>query len=199
MFYKALPIISLGMMTLIACGKDDDSSQESQNETQGGWLEPSDLVRDFDSIESGIKTEFDRYCGLCNAGASEECADGFNPKTFEDDDAACIFIESTSEELAGLESYFTCLNTASAETVMCMSAITACGDEAWNSCLQGFDDRAEVCDMMRDEAHAQKINEACYGELPPYVCEDGQPIEGEYVCDGENDCAGGEDERDCEG
>ena len=199
MFYKALPIISLGMMTLIACGKEDDSPQDNPSEPQGGWLEPSDLVRDFNSIESGIKTEFDRYCQLCTEGASEECTDEFYPKTFEDDDAACIFIESTSEELAGLESYFACLNSASAEAVMCMSAITACGDEAWNSCLQGFDSQAEVCDMMKDQAYEQKIEEKCFGVLPPYVCDDGEAIEGDYVCDGDNDCAAGEDESDCGG
>ena len=197
MFYKSLPIISLGVMTLIACGKEDDSPQNNPNESQEGWL-ASDFVRDFNSIGSGIKTEFDRYCQLCAEGTSEECTDDFELEMLEDDDAACIFSESTSEELSRLESYVACLNGASAEAVMCMSAIMACGDEVWKGCLQGFDDRVDVCDMMKDQSYDQRIGEVCFGALPPYVCDDGESLEEDLVCDGNNDCAGGEDESDCD-
>ena len=181
----------LCVLTFAACSKDKDTS--------GGGTQPSDLAALVNSIEPQIVEDLASYCAAqCTGSQSELCEDDFGDDRLSEDDAACIFIESSAEELDQLETYYNCLKTASTETQMCLTSLTSCDDDQANGCLEAFDNNGETCEMLQNLEYQLRINVACFGQEPDFDCMDGTGIQGDFVCDGDEDCENGADEANCE-
>ena len=207
-------VLAICLLAFAGCGNDEESSDTNEmagtemagtemagtEMTTGGLTEPSDLVEAFDAVEPAIGEGIMNYCSAqCTGNESELCADiffGGNP--ISEDDAACIFIESSVEELAELESFVNCLKTASEEVQMCLSALTSCDDAQVESCLDGFETSSGSCEMNFSAEYQSRIGVACFGEEPDFDCMDGTGVPGDYVCDGDMDCSNGADEANCE-
>lgn len=158
------------------------------------WTEPSDLASAYNSVQESIVAERDTFCEGC--AMTEVCGDEFvADNEISVDDAGCVFIESTSEELSSLQAFFECQQSKADEAIACIAALDACDEQQFEDCLDLSD--GSSCEMLIEGEYLQRIGVACFGEAEDYICEDGNPIPGDYVCDGEPDCTGGEDEADC--
>ena len=82
------------------------------------------------------------------------------------------------------------------EVNTCLSALMMCDDQQFGECLTAYDDNN--CEMLIAEDYLNRIGVACFGEAEDFICDDGNAISGDYVCDGDADCEGGEDEESCE-
>ena len=75
----------------------------------------------------------------------------------------------------------------------------------YESCLEGVIERSPTasetfeCELAIAKSYVDcLIAVGCDEDLPDFVCDDGIEFPGDYQCDGDLDCAGGEDEAECE-
>ena len=175
-------------------GTEMAGSEMAGTETGETWTEPSDLVRDFNAVEISIVTERDAYC--VNCATTEVCGDEFvADDVISQDDAGCIFIESTSEELVALQSFISCLQDSADEANACIAAINMCDDNQFEDCLDQYG--GDECEMLMSADYLNRIEVACFGGTEDFICDDGTAIPGDYVCDAEADCEDGSDEANC--
>ena len=159
-----------------------------------GWTEPNELSTDLNMVEGSIASSLSTYCGMC--GELEVCGDEIEPDEISEDDAGCIFIESSSEELNGFESYVSCLLEEAEKSANCLNMLDACDQEDAEQCLDSFN--PESCIDLISSEYTSRIDIACLEGEEAYICGDGTEIDGSWVCDDEADCSGGEDEADCD-
>ena len=148
-------------------------------------------------IDSDAYSAIDSYCEmLCAEGSSEECADERIAEPYPVEDAACIIMNSTAEELDSAIASVMCIIEANAAVVECVNGLMACDDEALYACYDTANPSA--CQPPAEDYQA-RINMACFPETD-FICFDGSSIDAEQVCDGTPDCEDGEDEdpSECE-
>ncbi len=128
-------------------------------------------------------------CGRC-MDINTSCGEELFPSPSAEE-ATCM-LTATPEERAALDAYIACEEMYYAEFKSCVDAIMDCSADSFDACLEPVY-YLESC-MQLDNAYGSRINVECFGGEPDFTCGDGATISGDWVCDGQPDCADSSDE-----
>lgn len=107
--------------------------------------------------------------------------------------ATCLFLDAESSGLSVLHEHIQYEVSMANQVVDCLQIQASCDQGEFMTCVQNINFKSCI-----EEGELNCLNNQCFVDPQTFTCGDGTELSRELVCDGNEDCFDGEDERaDC--
>ena len=179
--YACDPDLTSSIESDLLSDEEENIESRTPDEVQSAFTAPQELTRATVIL----------YCEDCPSANACEATPEREALTL--DEARCLLTESSEIELRAFLDYQECILAATRVFSACVNSAPRCEESALGVCSDGLTMSASRC--VLDPVYRDRVGITCFSERPDFVCDDGQTIEGEWVCDGEPDCRDRSDEE----